>query len=347
MNDWQIVLLHTKETTLLQRAFEAAFPGRVVSLYVPELARERKACVGKSTLVNYFKRHILDSGLWKNRVLTIYGDGQFHHWTYALTQLALSRRAGLKELVDRRYSRGQWTYFHFDQHRDDWGGSDRRGLKSQIDCGSFLDQLVNDHSAVPFMIGPEVYPRKDSHGYLIDGRPIPLYHNWFTQELQKSKRWRSNTRPSSQTGLELPATADLRATPTRSYLSFDLDLLSHSEIVTNYDQNDDMTLRRVCQILDKIRPHKRVFSADMLGFPDWNKAHALSVLTMIILARKIMGLGTDRLLKYHTYAKRKQAVQVNNSHGVPWGLFYEYWANLEGEDRESPIEEGELLEVLK
>jgi hypothetical protein len=334
MDDWQIVLLHTRQTTLLQRSFEAAFPGRVVSLYLPELARERKCFVTKNTLVNYFKRHVLDSGIWKNRVLTIYGDGNFHHWTYALTRLALDRR-----------NVGEWTYFHFDQHRDDWGQPNAQGFKKQLDCANFVDQIAYDYSGTPFMVGPECYPRRDAAGYTIGGKHIPLYHNWFTQKLQKSKRWRNNVRPSQQTGLELPATADLRATPTESYLSFDLDLLSHSEIVTNYDQNDDMTLRRVGQILDKVRPHKRIFSADMMGFPDWNQHHALSCLTMVILARKIMGLGVERLLKYHTEAKRRQAMVLNGGEQTYWGSS-NYWRCLEDKDRESPIEEGELLEVL-
>lgn len=330
MDDWQIVLLHTRQTTLLKRVFEAAFPGRVVSLYVPELARERKQEVRKQTLVDYFRREVFDSGIWRSRVLTVYGDGNFHHWTYALTRFALDRR-GI----------GEWTYFHFDQHRDDWGKSDSRGLKSELDCASFVDQIAHDYSAIPFMVGPDVYPQKDSQGYRIAGKEIPLYHNYFTKDLQESRCWHNNVTPANLTGLELPAARDLRETPTESYLSFDLDLLSHSEIVTNYDQNDDMTLRRVCQILDKVRPYKRVFSADILGFPDWNKTHALSALTMVILARKIMGLGVERFLKYHTQAKQRQA-------GLFGGYWAEqYWKDLEDNHRESPIEEGELLEFLK
>lgn len=332
MDDWQIVLLHTRQTTLLQRAFEAAFPGRVASMYVPELSRQRKQYVSKGTLTNYFKSHVFDPGIWKNRVLTVYGDGNFHHWTYALTRFALDRR-----------NVGEWTYFHFDQHRDDWGDKDAQGLKHELDCANFVDQIAHDYSGTPFMVGPEVYPRADAKGYTICGKHIPLYHNWFTQERQRSKTWHNNVRPASQTGLELPAARDLRATPTESYLSFDLDLLSHSEIVTNYDQNDDMTVRRVCQILDKIRPYKRVFSADILGFPDGNRTHALSALTMVILARKIMGLGIERLLKYHTQAKRRQAARLNRGEEA---LFYDYWDNLEDDQRESPIEEGELMEVL-
>ncbi len=331
MDNWQIVLLHTHQTTLLQRTFEAAFPGRVVSMYLPELGRERKHYVSKRTLVNYFRKHVFDSGIWRNRVLTVYGDGNFHHWTYALTRLALDRRR-----------MGEWTYFHFDQHRDDWGSYDSQGLKPLLDCANFLDQIAHDYSGTPFMVGPETNPRRDSLGYTICGKNIPLYHNYFTQKLQHSRTWTSNAVPDAQTGLELPSAADLRATPTESYLSFDLDLLSHSEIVTNYDQNDDMTLRRVCQILDKVRPYKRIFSADILGFPDWNTHHALSCLTMVILARKIMDLGVERLLKYHSWAKRRQAgirnLQAN---------WEEYWNGLEDEARESPIEEGELLEVLK
>ena len=141
-------------------------------------------------------------------------------------------------------------------------------------------------------------------------------------------------------GTEIPSQRDLKVTPTPAYLTFDLDLLSRSEIVTNFDQNDDMTLRRVCQIMDHIRPHKRIFGADILGFPDWNQHHALSCLTMIILARKIMGLGVEKLLKYHTYAKRAQAGQINSQ------FRGDYWVDLENKSRESPIEEGELLEAL-
>jgi len=335
MEAWQIVLLHTRQTTLLQRAFETAFPGRVVSMYVPELSRERKRDVSKKTLVDYFRRQVFDPGIWKNRVLTVYGDGNFHHWTYALTRLALDRR-----------SMGEWTYFHFDQHRDDWGQPDSQGFKDQLDCASFVDQIAHDYSGTPFMVGPECYPRRDSAGYTIGGKHIPLYHTWITQRLQKSKTWHNNVRPIDQSSLELPAAADLRATPTESYLSFDLDLLSHSEIVTNYDQNDDMTLRRVGQILDKVRPYKRIFSADILGFPDWNQHHALSCLTMIILARKIMGLGVERLLKYHTQAKRQQAALCNNDYLGEQRCNWDYWSILEDKERESPIEEGELLEVL-
>ncbi len=329
MDDWQIVLLRTRRTTLLQRTFEAAFPGQVVFMYVPELSRERKRYVSKKTLVDYFRREVFDPGIWKNRVLTVYGDGEFHHWTYALTRLALDRRGV-----------GEWTYFHFDQHRDDWGTSDARGLKPDINCAGFVDQIAHDYSGTPFMVGPTVCPKQDAAGYTICGKNIPIYHNYFTKKLQRSKAWSNNVQPASQTGLELPSARDLQTTPTESYLSFDLDLLAHSEIVTNFDQNDDMTLRRVCQILDKVRPYKRVFSADILGFPDWNKTHALSALTMVILARKIMGLGVGRLLKYHTYAKRRQAAQTQN------GGQYNYWANLNDDLRESPIEEGELLEVL-
>ena len=337
MDNWQIMLLHTRQTTLLQRAFEAAFPGRVISVYAPELGRARKTQVRKSTLVDYFRDYIYDGNIWKDRVLTVYGSGEFHHWTYALTRLALDPR-----------NVGEWTYFHFDQHRDDWGDpDDDQGVKNTLDCACFVDQLAHDHGATPFMVGPEVYPRQDAKGYEICGKHIPLYHNWFTQKKQRSKTWHNNVRPLSQTGLELPATADLRKTPVDSYFSFDLDLLSYSEIVTNYDQNEDMTLRRVCQILDKVRPFKRLFSADILGFPEGNRHHALSCLTMIILARKIMGLGTRRLMNYHTEAKRRQAAHINRMMDSSYSSWGTYWEYLSEPWRESPIEEEELMEVLR
>lgn len=327
MADWQIVLLHTRETTLLKRTFEAAFPGRVVSLSVPRLGREQYTQgIEPTKLLEYFRRQVYDSGIWRNRVLTVYGDGNFHHYTYALTKLAASRRG-----LDNPKSR-DWTYFHFDNHRDDWGHR-LEGYNPTMDCGSFVDNLVYDHGAVPFLVGPDSYPKKDSRGYIIRGEEIPIYHNWFTKERQRMPYWnRRNYSPQDTlTGGELPAILDLRNTPTPAYLSFDLDYLSPAEIVTNYDQNDNITVRRVGQILDRIRPFKRIFSADILGFPD-DCNHPLSALTMVILARKIMGRGIFKLLEAQAAAKRKQSA-----------------AGFVSMDREraSPISEGELLEIVK
>jgi hypothetical protein len=275
--------------------------------------------------MGYFRRYVYDSGIWNGRVLTVYGEGEFHHFTYALTQFARERR-GLG------YDGHDWTYFHFDQHRDDWGKRCKNGRPFNIDCGGFVDSIAYYHQAIPFMVGPTVYARKDSRGYHIDGREIPIYSNQFPKSLQESRVWRSNHALDGWTDARrLPTRRDLTETPTESYLSFDLDLLSPAEIVTNYDQNDDMTLRSLVPILDRIREHKRIFSADILGFPD-ECEHPLSVLTMLILARKIMGMGTTKLFEYHSYAKRRQA-----------GL--RTW--LDDEGRESPIEEGELMELLE
>jgi hypothetical protein len=110
-----------------------------------------------------------------------------------------------------------------------------------------------------------------------------------------------------------------------------LDLLSPTEIVTNYDQNEHVTLRSLVPILERVREYKRIFSADILGFPD-ECSHPLSVLTMLILARKIMGMSMSKLFEYHSYAKRRQA-------GL--GIY------LGNTQRESPIVEGELMELLK
>lgn len=336
MDDWLIVLLHTRRSTLLKRAFETAFPdGRVVSLFVPSLAEKHKDTT-REDLMEYFRRRVYDSGIWNGRVLTIYGDGEFHHYTYALTKFAAERK-GLA------HSDFGWTYMHFDNHRDDWGYRAPDGTSMYLDCASFVDAIAHDHKAIPFFVGPDAYPKKDSQGYRIAGQEIPIYNNYFTKELQESMEWTRNTGLRDlYTGAELPALRDLKETPTPAYLSFDLDYLATTEIVTNFDQNPNVTTRRLCQILDRIRPHKRVFSADILGFPD-DCSHPLSVLTMIILARKVMGLRVERLLRYHGRLKQKQAAMVTNfGKGVG-----EAWCCLDEKDRDSPIEEGELLEVLR
>ncbi len=327
MGNWQVVFLYTKRETLLMRAVKAAFP-EAAFLHVPAL-KEAWNCE-KKHMLDYFHRWVYDSGLWSGRVLTIYGTGGYHHWTYALSKLALERR-GLGDF--------DWTYFHWDQHRDDWGYRGEKGqLPRKLACGSFVDSIVHNHRGIPFFVGPGAYPFKDSRGYTIKDTHIPIYNNFFTKELQRSLSWKNNSPLSHQTGLELPSVRDLRATPTESYLTFDLDLLAYSEIVTDYDQNEAMTLRRVCRMLDHVRPYKRIFSADILGYADEHH-HPLSALTVVILARKIMGLGIQRLLEYHTYAKRKQAAGWNQQ-----SSFQEWVDDL---DRKYPIEEGELMEVLK
>lgn len=331
MNDWQIVLLHTRRSTLLKRAIETAFPGRAVSLHVPALSRGygRGVWCSHEEVLSYFRRYVHDSGIWRNRVLTIYGDGDLHHYTYALSRLAAERRS----LEGPELS---WTYFHVDNHRDDWGDRSEDGTTDYLNCANFVDSLCHHHGAVPFMIGPEVYPAKDSRGYRMQGTEIPIYSNGFPQSLQRSRAWRTYKSPEcASEGTGLPVVDDLRTSPTPAYLSFDLDVLGRNEIVTNFGQNDYMTVQRLHRILDRIRPHKRVFSADILGFPD-DCHHPLSALTVVLLARKVLGMGTKKLLGYHGWLKQKQA-----------GLVSSGKVNLDKRNRASPIEEGELLEVLR
>ncbi len=321
MGDWKILILHTRHSTLLKRSFEAAFPGRTVSLHVPALGTKRYVdAITPADLMSYFRRNIYDPSIWNGRVLTVYGQGDFHHYTYALSRLAAERR-GFKRP-------GGFTYFHVDNHRDDYGGS-------KLSCGNFVDSIAYDHGAIPFFIGPDAYPFKDARGYLIRGAKIPIYSNFFTKSRQEARDWKGvRTLEGCFTGAELPATRDLRETPIPTYLSFDLDVLTEAEMLTVYDQNPLVTTRHLCRILDRIRPHKKVFSADILGLPDESN-HALSALTMVILARKIMGMGTKRLLAYHTRMKQKQAAHITYKR-----------LRLDDLHRNSPVSEEKLLEVL-
>ncbi len=63
-------------------------------------------------------------------ILTLYGHGRFHHYTYGLCSL----------LADKRSS--GYTYIHIDQHHDMW--SDSIG---SINCGRFTRSLLYDTNA--------------------------------------------------------------------------------------------------------------------------------------------------------------------------------------------------------
>lgn len=345
MNDWHIVLLHTRAETMLKQVFEMAFPGRVVPIHVPAVSRLDWG-ISPQDVMHYFQQHVWDPGVWRNRVLTIYGDGDFHHFTYALVWGAIRRRG----LGGNRIFSPDFTYFHIDNHRDDWTHVPTGKLPERLNCGNFVDTLAYDNHCTPFFVGPDVYAKKDSRGYRVDRGwrgplEIPIYHNGFSKNLQESQRWTNNQAMLGKNSpVRLPARRDLEETPREAYLSFDLDVLPATEIVTNFDQNPRMTLRTLLHIVDRIREHKRVFSADILGFPD-TCTHPLSAFTMVVLARKIMGLGVERLLDYHTMYKQRQGQMFKRGSGIWRRLYTSSYQNYK--DRTSPVEMEELLEVLR
>lgn len=330
MDNWLVVVLHNQPDSILKDVFETAFPkGRVVSLFRPGLWDHSWTPTGPE-MVDWFRRRIYDPGIWRHRVLTVYESGYYHHYTYALSRLAAKRRG----LLEREA--WNWTYFHFDNHRDDYEFADREkhGRSSFLSYGNFVDSLAYDHGALPFLIGPNVYPEHDARGYLINRFHIPIYSNSFPRRVARSRNWQGHRRYPT-TGTHLPCQEDLVNTPQDAYLSFDLDVLAPSEIVTDFDQNEYMTLRRLCQIVDRVREHKRVFGADLLGLPH-PYPHPLSVLTMLILARKVMGMGISKLLAHHTHAKRLQSLaQAKDAH------------LLGRRNRKSPLSKAELLEIIR
>lgn len=335
-SNWLILILHTRPKSILKDAFETAFPdGRVVSLFRPGLWDTEWMPTGPE-MIDWFQRRVFDPGIWRHRVLTVYETGEYHHYTYALSYFAARRRALLEQAGQN------WTYFHFDNHRDDYEfeGRQELGFSPYINFANFVDSLAYDHGAIPFLIGPDIYPDHDREGYRIRGTHIPIYSNYFKGSERAPGVWAGS--PATKglmhrglfTGAEMPSTQDLQATPRNAYLSFDLDVLSPTEMVTDYDQNYSMTLRRLISIASKVMSHKRVFGADILGLPH-EYEHPLSVLNIVILARHIMGMGTSRLLSHQGSAKRKQARWLSRGNGI-----------LRDPHRPSPINRDELMEIL-
>ena len=98
----RIVLLHCRRGSLLKRAFETAFPSLVYSIHVPSLEMSGEGGIATVELLDYFRRWVYDPEIWSDRVLTVYGSGTFHHWTYALTRLAVERKR-LQHSTRRRH----------------------------------------------------------------------------------------------------------------------------------------------------------------------------------------------------------------------------------------------------
>lgn len=170
----------------------------------------------------------------KKRIV-LYGHGRFHHYTYGLY---LNATKGID-------SHG---YIHFDNH------SDYKGYPETSDdilgCGAFVKELLKDSGAKAALFVGSKPPLEGTH------QPHPSL-----SEDQLRKRKHFLRRGLNYDNLE----ERLSELPDDVYLSFDLDVLAASEILTGFDQGT-MTVKELTEILGIIKAKKNIISADVLGF---------------------------------------------------------------------------------
>lgn len=126
MEDWQILALKIDKDPSSEEL--ADFFGRLW----PNITKTGEISCGlrakgalKKNIKKIAKR--MDS---EKSILSIYGNGRYHHYTYGLCH----------EIADARSK--EYGYIHIDHHKDDYFRRDKI-----INCGSFVCDLFNDSNA--------------------------------------------------------------------------------------------------------------------------------------------------------------------------------------------------------
>lgn len=267
MKNWKLLVLeHDDASEEIGDFFEKIWAEGVTRKQLTEKMISRK---------DFITKEIGDAvGPLEGKILTLYGDGGYHHCTYGLCNTIAKKRSK------------NYIYIHIDNHTDS-----HYNQNGSLDCASFVKNILEEPEAKDVMfIGSDVDTGKNtSEKYTL------LHQRDIVSEYPK-KMLEENLKAKNLSDV---------------YCSLDLDVLKRTEIRTDYNQGM-LELKHLLQILDIIKQEKEVISADMLGYnkgvwgwQDW-ATREVSLLTYATLAAKITGKNTEELRKLQVYFKNKK-----------------------------------------
>jgi len=173
-----------------------------------------------------------DKELRDKKILTIYGDGEFHQYTYGLC----------KKIADKRSKK--YTYVHIDAH-DDYGSS--------MCCGAFVKAIEDETNCKNVrMIGPEYsYPSKK-------------VKSLFGGILNDSEFYRRAINDPERIKPHLEKL--IKETEKEIYVSIDLDVLKEG-ITTSWESScGDLSLYGLLETISLLKKEKNIIGADILGY---------------------------------------------------------------------------------
>lgn len=261
--EWKIICLETGTPSKQVGAFlKSLWPSKVSSVY----ADEHDVLTGNhiSGLLSQFRD-------FSGKILTVYGSGRFHHYTYGL----------VKNIADLR--RNNYTYVHIDQHSDD-ADFTFRGPNPLLHCGGFVYSIKKSKkvSAVKYIGCLKQFRH-------IEQEDLLTSQNFVVGSIEKNVR-----------GLLANTSKDI-------YVSMDLDVLLDLHMQTAY-KGGDMKIGTLINCLEYLKSEKNIISADALGL-DKSRCHAFapnhylieaSFLVYAMIAGTLLGEDISALKKEHT-----------------------------------------------
>ena len=266
---WNVVVFeHDKPSAEISNFFGKVWDGQLTTAracHFPKTLSCREDIIKET-------RGISAVGTEIDKILTLYGYGGAHHYTYGLCNHVPLPRVG------------EYLYIHIDHHSDSSPGYfeskyDRKARKSVktgryiLGCGSFVEDIKNIGAKERLYIGT--------------GKPwgVKYSPNWIDETSLKDGRSRNS---AIKKALDATICND-------AYISMDLDVLGHKEIETGFSRGN-LTLEDLLKILDRIRQYKNIIGADILGYrekgshldrsrkPEHRYSYAISYLTYAIIA---------------------------------------------------------------
>lgn len=134
--NWKVLVLkHDHGSRLIGEFFKKIWGDGILIKEVKEYGNENKNKIAEKV------KNAL--GPLEGKILTLYGSGSFHHYTY-----------GLCKVIAREKSK-QYTYLHIDHHAD--SEYDSHGF---IGCGSFVENILEEPEAKDIiLLGPTTNPK--------------------------------------------------------------------------------------------------------------------------------------------------------------------------------------------
>ncbi len=210
-----------------------------------------------------------------DRVLTVYGHGRYHHYTYGLCRAVADPRS-------RAY-----TYLHIDHHPDD------HDFQGNIDlaCGGFVNTILKKSNATQARcIGADINCGKSFK------EADAIYNLQYTGPIMTERKGNRKEIDVRQ-NINASITRLLFDTPQDIYVSMDFDVMANEELKTDYSRGD-LRLPELLECLDVLMKQRNLISADMLGYSS-DELHGKSLAFYAIVAGRIIGKDTKRFQEQH------------------------------------------------
>lgn len=194
---WKLVVLeHDKASERIREFFEQIWTDGIIPIKIATNTEETKENLMDKMHRSIGALELVGVDISKEKILTLYGDGDSHHYTYGLCYFIAPKKSK------------NYMYVHTDRHTD--AAAPLCGL---LDCGAFVENILQEPKAKDIMLLGTEKGTNDWNRKLLNQETLMSWN--AKKELKKALREKRQK--------------DV-------YTSFDLDVLKTIEILTSFDQ---------------------------------------------------------------------------------------------------------------